>query len=436
MKLIFTFLFLFTLPYLYAQEVRQITFSSNDCKHPVFISYPLNVPYLNFGVDSTEIIFEQFSDSGINLCYSSYDISNDSFSAPIHITNNKYINRNADGKYIARYPGTSYKMLLWETNQSGSWDIAYSADSGNGWSAPQFLFNSNENETNARFVYDPMSQFYDSVQIVFQKENSIYFYSGSDLDGTTTLIFPGDSLVQYYSPTASIGTYGDIYICAVKKDSNSNPILVYKNRLYPGVWSQEQIMYDSLSASNPKFLDEFYLSISFTVLDNGLNKVFLLNSNNFGNNNVVEQIEDDVNVATSEFTSFVYYIITDKQKYYSPYPYAYRLLRNDSTFVVSGLSSYYNYEESYEAFTKVPDTELAIGPLGGNSEGEISYTIWEDSSNGSINLFGLKRADVLGDVNDKNFQPNKFQLYQNYPNPFNPTTNIGFRIADIRICFA
>jgi hypothetical protein len=61
-------------------------------------------------------------------------------------------------------------------------------------------------------------------------------------------------------------------------------------------------------------------------------------------------------------------------------------------------------------------------------EGVLSYTIWEDSSNGRINLFGLRRIDSLGDVKDKG-TAEKFDLFQNYPNPFNPNTIISYRLT-------
>ena len=59
------------------------------------------------------------------------------------------------------------------------------------------------------------------------------------------------------------------------------------------------------------------------------------------------------------------------------------------------------------------------------NHGIVSYTVWEDSSNGRINLFGLKRFDIISDVKDETFT-SSFSLSQNYPNPFNPTTNIQY----------
>ena len=65
--------------------------------------------------------------------------------------------------------------------------------------------------------------------------------------------------------------------------------------------------------------------------------------------------------------------------------------------------------------------------MDGNIGVSISYIIWEDSSNGHINLFGVKRLDQIGDVTDK-IIANNFTLYQNYPNPFNQKTVIKYEL--------
>ena len=431
MKITITIFITFTISFLHSQTLKQITFSDKDCRNPIFIQYPANMPYFYPGDDSTEVIFEQTSGSSINLFSTTYDISIDSFYNPIQLTDNNFINRNADCKFLNSYAGPGYKLLIWETNQSGNWDIDYSADSGNGWSVPQFLFNSQQNETNSKFVFDPLQYYYDSVQIVYQKENSVYFYSGADLNGTSQSVFTGGIYNNYSSPAAAVDPFGNLYIVSVKTTLNNPPSLVYKKRLYDGSWSSELILYDSLAASAPRFFDNFDLNISFNVIDNGKMKVMLLNSYEFGNNSAAEPIVTDNNVETSEFSNYVYYIITD-QEYWSPYPYAYRLFRNDSAFVVTGVTPFKSSELYKEIFTKVRDTKVAIGPLGGNNNGEISYTVWEDSSGSSINLFGVKRIDILGAADEnKNITPDKIHLYQNYPNPFNPSTNFKYSIPDV-----
>ena len=87
--------------------------------------------------------------------------------------------------------------------------------------------------------------------------------------------------------------------------------------------------------------------------------------------------------------------------------------------------AYWNQYEKF--FTKVSDTRIGWEILGLDTTGAISYIIWEDSANGHINLFGVKRLDPLGDVNEK-IVANNFILYQNYPNPFNPKTVIKYEL--------
>ncbi len=80
-------------------------------------------------------------------------------------------------------------------------------------------------------------------------------------------------------------------------------------------------------------------------------------------------------------------------------------------------------------------------------------TTWDDVSSGmghlnvsslivnDSNLFAsttdglwvrpLSEITAIQDLGSGSVVPNRFTLSQNYPNPFNPTTNIGFRIADV-----
>jgi len=71
-------------------------------------------------------------------------------------------------------------------------------------------------------------------------------------------------------------------------------------------------------------------------------------------------------------------------------------------------------------------SKMTLGALG-FWNGEDFYTIWEDSSDGHIHLFGRRQLYPVGDVsNENNFDG--FVLAQNYPNPFNPRTIISYRL--------
>ncbi len=60
--------------------------------------------------------------------------------------------------------------------------------------------------------------------------------------------------------------------------------------------------------------------------------------------------------------------------------------------------------------------------------GMVSYSIWADSLDGKLQLFGVKRIDPYGAVEDEKLNPRQIYLSQNYPNPFNPTTTIEYTI--------
>jgi len=158
---------------------------------------------------------------------------------------------------------------------------------------------------------------------------------------------------------------------------------------------------------------------------------FLMYPYDFGSPNAAIELIQDTTIETSDFESFYFTIIIDRpQAYFNDYfPYIFSLKRNDSSFVRTNFDSndyYYDYLPK-DYYTKVPDPEPNIGPLAWTQEGIASYAVWEDSSDNRINIFGLKRIDPFGDVNDPNTVVRNFVLLQNYPNPFNPTTKISWR---------
>ena len=112
-------------------------------------------------------------------------------------------------------------------------------------------------------------------------------------------------------------------------------------------------------------------------------------------------VVEDSTVESSEFDSYSFYIITNQGNFSSPYPYWYKIKGVDSTFIISGSEDWYYYE--YKINTKIIESGVAIGPLVYMISGFVSYTVWEDSSNGRINLFGLKRFDIISDVKDETF---------------------------------
>ena len=71
-------------------------------------------------------------------------------------------------------------------------------------------------------------------------------------------------------------------------------------------------------------------------------------------------------------------------------------------------------------------SKMTLSALGFNLD-EIFYTIWEDSSDGHIHLFGRRQLYPVGAVLNESIIDG-YVLEQNYPNPFNPSTKIKFEI--------
>ncbi len=78
-------------------------------------------------------------------------------------------------------------------------------------------------------------------------------------------------------------------------------------------------------------------------------------------------------------------------------------------------------------------TAPVLTPVSGSHDVYLKFT-----GSGSGNLYQVEWLNFIDSshsettpVLQSSHLPKQFELQQNYPNPFNPTTNIGFRIADV-----
>lgn len=413
---------------------KQITNFDFDSRNPVFLQYPENVLWYN---DEPELFFEAFyNDTSISICSIKYDVDADSFYQLTHISsgadkNVNFINRNAEGKFINDFHSPvyiSYKMLIWETNENGNWDIAFSIDSGKGWTPQDFLLSSEKDELDPTFILDDF--WYDNhqpIQILYSSGNSVYLYKKGETE-ENELLFPGNDSTEYSHPT---GAYRDnnLYVVAIETKSDGVPHIVYRSKYYNDTsWSRILPIYDRAPTTSPKFTNPDYgIMLSFQVVFDRKKKILLMNPEDFGTQGTVISLLEDPKIETSDFSAFTYSIVTTQPQndFYAYFPFTFKYIKDDSTFVRIGNNHF--YEPYIDIYTKVQDTKPAIGPVGYVYEGYVSYSIWEDSSNNRINLFGLKRIDNIGSVDDPSEVAKDFILFQNYPNPFNPTTKISWQ---------
>ena len=73
--------------------------------------------------------------------------------------------------------------------------------------------------------------------------------------------------------------------------------------------------------------------------------------------------------------------------------------------------------------------------MGIDGSENLIYTVWEDSADGYIHLFGTPLHMSFGAVDEESYASD-FVLYQNYPNPFNPDTKIEYKLlqaSDVKL---
>ncbi len=434
MKTFYLFLFLFSALIFSQVNVRkQLTDFNFDSRNPVFIQHPANIPW-----STTELIFESvYNDSIIFISSLTYSEALDSFYQLTTITpfiDSNVIQRKATGQFVPNYEGMSYKILFWETNENGNWDIAFSIDSGSGWMPYELMFSSLEDENDPSIIIDPSYYNYEKqFQFLYSKGNSVYYCSKTD-SLKNELIFEGNDSLKYSKPAGGYSGYdSNIYAVAVEEKRNEKPGLVYRIHDWStNTWGEIKTVFDRAPSTNPKFVNPYYFEtyLSFEVLTGRIKRTFLIHPADFGIPGTTIALMEDTDIETFDFSSFGMGIITEdpEEDFYTYFPFTFRFIRNDSTYVRVGTNEYYNYP--YNDFnTKVTETKPALGPLATVWEGLVSYSVWEDSSNGKINLFGIKRIDPLGAVNDDSKSKKDFKLLQNYPNPFNPATTIHYSLS-------
>lgn len=441
-KVIFFWLCSFLSYQLLAQpfEKKQITDFNFDSRGASFPLYP----DLGFSYNSeSTIFFEAHQEYSTNLMMMNYDPSSDSFFNPIPVTGNNYININpiAIGYYF--YPSLTIN-LIWQTNENGNWDIVKKTYTDSNWTEKTFLLDSPEDEINPTWILDRSKYVFDyhEFEFLFEKENSIYLYHQKDTIKNIESIFEGNDTICYTHPTGAYvypsggGPTPGLYVASTCRLNNDSSKIMYRIRANgDSVWGPSQVAFDDGFSENPRFFHIYgdpSLSFESNIAESKGIYIFI-DVNQFGQNSEAIPLLDHPTVQTSDFVNLHYLIITSKvdkellsnrtNDFFIWSPHAYKYFNDDTVKIVcSPLIGFNDLLFS----THVENTKLAVGNLGQYPFGyAISYTAWEDSANGHINLFGVKRVDAVGDINDKIIAKN-FILYQNYPNPFNPKTIIKY----------
>ncbi len=423
-KMILIFLIL---PLLDAQsqsiQIKNLVNLDSDSFCPSILGWP-NASY------GTHLFFNIKTDSIINIYAYNYATNNDSFNNLTKLTDNNFLNINFTLKELS--PGD--KVIIWQTNENGNYDVAFRAYAGTQWTLKQYLLNSPQDEINPSFATrGKVGE--TGIEIVYQKNNSVYFHY-YDIFGTKDqIIFQTEDNAKYSIPTGSVETYDQKtrgYIAAIQEKQSEYPKIVYKFKNFNDtLWGDTKVVFDSGFCSNPKFFERV---LSFESVINNKKQVYFFSSpNDFGKNYLANRLNTDTSFETSNVSVFLLNKYTGAANVFSS-PHTYKLKRGDSNFVYVVGGTRGNLKDSL-IYVKYPDSKPTVGAVEYQNGFYklITYTVWEDSSDGKLALFGVRREDTYGTigVDDDNLtKPNDFKLFQNYPNPFNPKTIIKYSIVD------
>ncbi len=420
MKIINIFLFLILSINLFPQvlsEVNQLTYVDGDARN-IFL------PIFNY---AKQIFFEVHKDNYSNIYSMVYNWENQEFDNLKAITNDSSMNINA---------ALMGNILSFQTNKNGNWDIAYKIFSDSVWSETKYAANSSLDETQPALFSLYAFSSDDSIRIMYQMNNSIYLSTFRDSIFNSQLIFEGNDSVKYTQPTGVnlqrfFGSPETGRYIAAKKISGKENKLIYKYKNESNEWEEEKTIIENNDFDNARFMsyDWGVIDLIYESKDSNYKNIFFMND--WVNTKYANRFIDTLIGDLSDLRTSVIMIITKKnplpkveeQLLFTPHTFKY--LINDSSFI--SISKYedigYNFGNTDTLiYTKVKNSSLALGAI---DHGYTYYTIWEDSIDGHIQLFGTKSYNNFGDVNDPEI-PAEFTLYQNYPNPFNPSTTIQF----------
>ncbi len=187
-SLFLSFLVLFSLPAHSQFQIKQITNLDVDARNPI-ITKDFNI--LNEG----NLLFESHEGSAINIKMLHYNPLTDSFYNLTSVTDNNFRNTNPAG-----YSG---RIIFFETDMNGNKDIAFRIFYWDGLGETHFLTTSSADEFNpTTFVGLPFGSTQDSIFLIYQSGNSVYYASTADSSFQLIELFPGYIDNSYSSPTA------------------------------------------------------------------------------------------------------------------------------------------------------------------------------------------------------------------------------------------
>ena len=392
-------------------QIEQLTNFNFNSRNPVFF---------NEGVfDRQGLVFEAQTDSTTNLILIDTDSHYSNFLTPMNITSGNSNNINPTCGFAG-----NKRIILWQTDINENWDIAMRVEENGVWLQSVLILSSTNHETNPQLISAPSNN--ERFFFVFEMDNSVFLYSDLGLITLVEQIFIGSDSIKYTQPVGKVGHlpitldrfYGEII--AVQERVTGESTIVSKKRQWPDtLWSEIATVFDSGYCHNPDY--NFLLSFESEI--GGKNHVYTIHPDSFGINSYARRLLSDTSYETSHYRTLDSYGYLSEKN-----PRTFIATKNDSSYVFTTYGFHaWPFDTLKKTFvnTKIINAKSTVG-----SDGDLNFfTVWEDSSNGRINLFYVFRSDLWTSV-ENTFNEMSFKLFQNYPNPFNPTTKIRYEISE------
>jgi len=399
--------------------IRQITSGDFDARNPFIYKD-------EFTFNPPPIFFELHQNGYSNIYSVAYNPAGIFFEDMVALT------FGTDLKINPSFESNS--GLLFQTNQNGNWDIVLIPDSNGIFGNPVFLASSPNDEFSPKF-FESTNLFRDSVNILLKRQNDIVFLTYKQNQINEEIIFQ-DNLDYHYTEFVGLETYdwelnGGHYVFAVEENDSTKRI-VRRFKPFNGSWQPQTIVKDNCDCSDISLQVSGYITWGLFYQDtvHTNKRLFIIEDPVSITSPQLVNIEHEGNISSFDMYSLL--IVgkkLDKQFYDFDFymPYTFLVENSGITKVRIDLSEYGIWDTDSLIQVALSNPNIAVGPVGLDNIGMVVYTIWEDSIDGHIQLFGTPRHLGYGAVDDESIA-NDFILHQNYPNPFNPSTKIEYKL--------
>lgn len=420
MKNLFYILLLFLPSIVFSQNnfIKQITFGDFDARNPFIYNN-------GYGNQGNPVFFELHNSGASNIYYKTYDESNNRFEDTVALTHNNYLNINP-----SFHPSIG---VLFQTNQNSNWDIAFIPYENNNWGETTFLTTSQNNEIKPR-LFNNKEDYYppnvDSLNILFSRDGNIIHLNYKNNQAAEVEVFQSNNNFTYNEFAGLQDYFSGYTVFAIEEDVSGIKRIVRRIKPYNGNYEVKEILRDSCDCSDMDlaYTDFINWMLFYTDTLLGERRYFAL-SNPQAHNPSLLSLDILYNGNLSSLGLYLMLIITkneDVTMFEPNWAYTYLLERNDTSYVRLDVSDLAFGVDSLHPL-KVSASSLAIGALGTEYNQILVYTVWEDSVDGHLQLFGAPVHIQYSSVKEE-ISNNNFVLYQNYPNPFNPSTKIEYKL--------